>query len=314
MSAGNIFLNKSEVDRLKILIIRAGALGDTLMLMPLINALSGHQVTIVGRKPGIDYLEPFVEKCLDIERGGWHRLFSMDSDPDISWPEADHVIAFINDKEKIVSQNLGRIFTGSSIDIFSPFPAPDSKTHVVVHMAQALQAAGIPVNPRTVLDAALDKPAMGSNRGAGKKIVLHPGSGSRKKNYSPEFWLGLTTHIKKENPDLSLNIDFLLGPAEEDIALIVKKMTEENNTGIYICPEKEELLSILNDTCLYIGHDSGITHLAAMLGINTIVIFKESTIDQWRPLGPFVWLVEPDENPAVVLRNTAREIGRILCR
>ena len=80
---------------MKLLIIRAGALGDTLMLMPLINALKGYRIDILGRKPGIDYLEPYVDQCIDIERGGWHRLFSQETDFADPLFNADHVIAFI---------------------------------------------------------------------------------------------------------------------------------------------------------------------------------------------------------------------------
>ena len=218
---------------MKLLIIRAGALGDTLMLMPLLNALSGHQVAILGRKPGIDYLEPYAAQCIDIERGGWHRLFSAGPDIDIHHPEADHVIAFINDNENIVLRNLHHLFTGSKINLFPPFPAPDSGIHVVLHMAYAIQSAGIYVNPETIFDEALKKPLMRSDRGAGKKIVLHPGSGSRKKNYSPDFWSDLLARIKKENQDIPMEICFLLGPAEEDMVSIFGQMAEEHGAEIY---------------------------------------------------------------------------------
>jgi heptosyltransferase-3 len=48
----------------------------------------------------------------------------------------------------------------------------------------------------------------------------------------------------------------------------------------------------LRKACLYLGHDSGITHLAAMLGIPTVALFTESNAVQWHPLGPAVQVVQ----------------------
>lgn len=295
-------------DRLKILIIRAGALGDTLMLMPLIRALSeDNQIIILGRKPGIDYLEPYVKQCINIERGGWHRLFGRDSNIDISCPQVDRIVAFINDKENIVSENILHMFPDSKIKIFPPFPDPDLKTHVAIHMLKSLQSAGIPVDPQTAFDETTNRPVMKSKRVTGKKIVFHPGSGSKKKNYSPEFWLDLSTRLKKENPDPSIEICFLLGPSEEDFSPLVERKAEAYGSEIVICPNKKKLLSILNRACLYIGHDSGVTHLAAMLGVNTIALFKSSSIDQWRPLGPSVKVIEAGSNEKDILEKVAGE-------
>ena len=289
---------------MKILIIRSGALGDTLMLMPLINALSDHKIIVLGRKPGIDYLEPYVRQCFDIERGGWHRLFIRGSDIDMPCPQVDNVIAFINDKENIVSGNLNHLFPFSKINIFPPFPDPGSKAHVVIHMLSCLKSAGIPVDPQAAFNAALNQPAMKSGKAKRKKTVLHPGSGSMKKNYSPDFWFNLSARIKSAGP--SMDIYFLLGPAEEEIFHIVEKKAGECDAEI-ICPVGKELLSTLNNTLLYIGHDSGVTHLAAMLGINTIALFKNSSIYQWRPLGPSVKIIESGGDEESILKRTVGE-------
>ena len=39
---------------------------------------------------------------------------------------------------------------------------------------------------------------------------------------------------------------------------------------------------------LYLGNDSGVTHLAAAMGIPTVALFGPSDDRQWRPLGPAV--------------------------
>ena len=45
----------------------------------------------------------------------------------------------------------------------------------------------------------------------------------------------------------------------------------------------------------YLGNDSGITHLAAMLGIPTVAIFGPSDPLIWRPVGPDVEVIEVAE-------------------
>jgi ADP-heptose:LPS heptosyltransferase len=47
---------------------------------------------------------------------------------------------------------------------------------------------------------------------------------------------------------------------------------------------------------LYVGQDSGVTHLAAMIGAPTIALFRHSSVAQWRPLGPRVKVIEARES------------------
>lgn len=272
---------------MKILIIRAGALGDTLMLMPSINVLKDeHEIIIAGRSPAIEYLKPYVERCIDLERGEWHRLYNAQARFDTLQIMPDQITGFLNDKDNIVLDNLFHLFPGAKIDIFPPFPGPDNSSHIAFYMASAIQSAGIDIDPRAAFSEALTKPLMGHRRGKGKRIVLHPGSGSGDKNYPPEFWLDMSGEIKGKLPE-SFDITILIGPAEKGIIRAF-----DNNAELYISQNREELLSLFDNTSLYIGHDSGVTHVAAMMGIDTIALFRKSPIQNWRPLGPCVNIVE----------------------
>ncbi|NLD36204.1 MAG: glycosyltransferase family 9 protein [Desulfatiglans sp.] len=273
---------------MKILIIRAGALGDTLMLMPSIKAMRDeHEVIIAGRSPGIEYLDPWVEKCIDLERGEWHKLYSTHARFDTLLTTPDQVTGFLNDTDNIIRDNLSHLFPGAKIDIFPPFPEPDSETHVAIYMAKAIKSTGIRIDPHAAFYEAYKKPVIRAKTGKGKRIVLHPGSGSIKKNYPPELWLDLLRCIREKIMTTPYEINVLIGPAEEGI---IKAF--DNNADIYISQDREHLLSILDNTCLYIGHDSGVTHLAAMMGINTIALFRKSRVKNWGPVGPNVKIIE----------------------
>jgi ADP-heptose:LPS heptosyltransferase len=293
---------------MKILILRAGALGDTLMLMPVITAMRGeHEIILAGRTPGIEYLKPWVDRVIDLERGEWHRLYTPHARFDSLLTTPHQVIGFLNDTDNIILDNLSHLFPDAKIDIFPPFPAPDNRSHVAFYMAKAIQSACINIDPHIAFDEAFKKPMMGPKRGKGKRIVLHPGSGSRDKNYPPQFWLDLLRGIKEENLSGAFDINVLIGPAEEDI---VKAF--DNKREVCISQDREQLLSVLNNSFLYIGHDSGVTHLAAMMGINTIALFRGSSITNWQPTGPCVNIVEESGSMKSILDQTlALALGMI---
>jgi heptosyltransferase III len=286
---------------LKILFIRAGALGDTLMLMPSINSLrNGHEIIIAGRRPAIDYIQPYVDRCVDIESSGCHRLFMTDTvgPLDLSLPPPDHVVAFLNDTQGMVLTNLKTCFPNSAVSIFPVFPPEGDDRHIALYMAQAIRETGLPINASDVFGDSFQHPIMApedSLSGETGPVVIHPGSGSQKKNYPPLFWLQLIREMRKKVLGDSRRIVMLFGPAEEGVVALFRNELREKDVELKVLPDKEELISILSKASVYIGHDSGVTHLAAMLGRPVIAIFKESSIERWRPLGTKVRIIRNGE-------------------
>ena len=77
-----------------------------------------------------------------------------------------------------------------------------------------------------------------------------------------------------------------------------------------MAPDREKLCAHLRGARLYVGPDSGITHLAAMHGAPTIALFKGTPVFQWGPLGPAVRVIEnEDAGPPLVTQivETAME-------
>lgn len=294
---------------MRVLIIRSGALGDTLMLMPSIVYFNRKEdILIAGRSPGIDYLRPYVKECIDMERGGWHKIFMEKSGEinsiSIPKPTPNHVISFMNDSTGVVSSNLKTLFPESRFAAFPPFPPTVEKIHTALYMAQSLESAGLPINSRTAFDEYLKRPLLAvtnfSRKGGG--IVFHPGSGSKEKNYSKEFWLEMVKYLKQVYDDKSMDYIVLLGPAEEDLLPFFKKASNEIRIKIIFCPEREELLTVLRQAFLYMGHDSGITHLAAMTGSPVIALYRRDT-DQWSPLGPNLKVIYSEEEKPEILKE-----------
>lgn len=298
------------------MIIRPAALGDTLMLVPPLAQMRGSaEVVLVGRSPALEFLRPYVEQCVDYEGPVWHQLFQDTCDGRLSStiPRADGVVAFLSDPDGVVEKNLRACQPGPSVFLFPPFPPKGAEIHVAVYLAECLEQAGLPVNPEEAFEAACYRALLEGRSPTirQKGIVFHPGSGGKGKNHSPDFWLELI-HASGEDPLLSgHHVVVLLGPAEERIHPFFTENLIRENAQILFSPEQEDLVSLLTKASLYIGHDSGITHLAAMLGTPTIALFKKSSVSRWAPLGPVVRVIRSDESSSGLagkVLKTARQM------
>lgn len=297
---------------LRALIIRPSALGDTLLLTPAVHQIADKaELTLLGRRPGVDFLKPFLKSCLDYETGGWHGLFLEEPNcKNIPFPEVDRVISFVSDPAGKVNKGLRKCLKHIPIFSFPPFPPKEERIHVALYLASCLKKSGLPVNPEEAIEEAGRRPLLTKNRPSrsGGVIVLHPGSGSKKKNYPPGFWLDL---IRGRDLEIFHKRVLLLGPAEEEWYKIFAKELSGVEIEIVISPNKDRLLFLLKEASFYIGHDSGITHLSAMLGTPTIALFKNSYPLQWAPLGPDVEVivdVEPHEVIYKKIKEKSREV------
>jgi hypothetical protein len=253
------------------------------------------KITLLGRRPAIDFLRPLTKDCLDYEQGGWHRLFSTQpSCKDSSFPETDKVISFISDPSGTVSRGLESCLGAVPVHSFPPFPPDEEKTHVASYLASCLQMSGLPVSPEKAIEDATKKPLLGKERVQRSQgiIVFHPGSGSNKKNYPPDLWIDL---IRNAGLSIATRCVLLLGPAEEGLRHFFTEEFSGEKVDIVYAPSVNELLALLRGTSLYVGHDSGVTHLSAMLGTPTVALFKSSDPSRWMPLGPEVTVIPPAE-------------------
>jgi ADP-heptose:LPS heptosyltransferase len=284
-------------------------LGDTLLLAPSLYQLT-HEVelTLVGRRPGIDFLTPLIEKSFDYEKGGWHTLFSKKPTcRDLPALDVERIICFLTDPDGDASKGLQACFPHVPHYCFRPFPSQEEKTHVAHYLAKCLHASGLSVDPQQAMEEATKRALLdGKNQvRSGHMVVLHPGSGSERKNFAIEIWVKLLREVCLE---LFQAVIVLLGPAEQELCEPFEKHQWDSNTRIIRCPQKEKLLSLLNEATLYIGHDSGITHLSALLGTPTIALFKNGKYVQWAPLGPYVTVITGDGEHQVVLERTREAI------
>ena len=302
---------------MEILILRPGALGDTLMILPsLVNISERQTITFVGRRPGLDFIRDFVKCPMDLEDPGWHRLFlerpALERLPVL---RTDVAVAFFSDKDGVIQRNLNNYFPHTPIYLFPSLPEEGEKVHIARYLSSCLKTAGFPVDPPSAFKNALNRPLIRIKRPSRYRsaVVAHPGSGGQDKNHPHDFWLKLLFRLVKEPDFQGVTPMVLLGPAERTLYSFFKKNLESIGGEISYYPDKKTLIGLLGNAHLYLGHDTGITHLAAMLGIPTIALFKKNNVAQWHPLGPVVRVIQNKE-PGVKLIEQVIKAARELSR
>jgi heptosyltransferase-3 len=296
---------------MRILIIRPGALGDTLQLIPALAQMRGHaEITLAAQSPGLEYLRPFAHECMDYERAGWHRLFIDDPSPWVKSPfsHTELAVAFLNDRGGKVADNLRAFMPQASIYVFPSSPRQEESVHTAFYLAKCMERSGCPLSAQRALEEAVRSPLLRDDAfpEAGKKIVIHPGSGGIAKNHPFDFWMTMLQAFKYRLSLDRSSFVLLLGPAEESFLSFYRQRFYDEKAEIIFSPEKETLTQLLRSAPFYLGHDSGITHLAAMLGTPTIALFKSSRVDQWRPLGPRVEVIQERESSLVLVEEVCK--------
>jgi heptosyltransferase-2 len=123
--------------------------------------------------------------------------------------------------------------------------------------------------------------------GGGKHmIILHPGSGSPTKNWPADKFAALAEKIETETDFMPLVV---AGEADDEAVRIMKKIIPDGR--MLINQPIEEVASILSVSAGYVGNDSGVTHLAAALGIPVVALFGPTNPQIWAPRGKNVCVV-----------------------
>jgi ADP-heptose:LPS heptosyltransferase len=107
-----------------------------------------------------------------------------------------------------------------------------------------------------------------------------------------QFYLDLAGILRQSNnPD----VRFILGPAEDE--QMVQRLVGEK---VERPKDVDALAQVLASASLYIGNDSGVSHLSGVLGTPTIALYKRTDPEIWGVVGRrVVNLQSQDENVAL---------------
>jgi ADP-heptose:LPS heptosyltransferase len=292
------------------LVIHQGALGDFILALPALEnlrkAFPQAQSVMMGYPRILELVEHrfYADRIISIDQKGMASFFvkggMLDQSLSNFFSTFDLVVMFGKDEKGVYTENLKRVCLGELLHL-GTFPSWEERVHIIDHLLQQLVQRGLPVkewNPRLFLNT-LDQEwgtKFWKERGvtkSGKKevIVLHPGSGSKKKVWPMERFLRLARILQE---DLSRNLLIVLGPAE---GAEVQKVFEEMEPkppffvkGLSLL----QLASVMEGCRLFIGNDSGVSHMAVALGLPTLVLFGPTDPNVWSPRGKKVAVVRKE--------------------
>lgn len=271
---------------MKTLVYHNGGLGDFIAIIPFLKNLrkeDANNISILG-KPFYAQLAKaagLIDEIHDANSINYTHLFSDYPD----FRTFDFLGSFnrffiFSDMASPLVTNIRR-FGNSQLFLQTPFPAEN--IHIINYHLSLINSNFtdadisfpefvIPQNHLAIIDDYFS-----DNQ---KKIAINPGSGSRIKNWAFDNYTNLSIYLK----NLGYKIFWICGPAEIDF-----KFAENDNIlkDINIL----SLTAFLKRCDVYIGNDSGVTHLAAASGCKTIALFGASNPDIWRPVGKQVRLV-----------------------
>ena len=290
----------------KLLVLSRGALGDVLLTLPLLAKLPSYfqadSLTLAGNHSILRLLAdlPFISEIMDHDRAEWAGLYQ--SPPHVgerlTVKILSHKAAIViakGDSDRAVS-GLKQLGLPTVLSLPSR-PPSGARVHLANHLLEALEPGLTPEliliqpRPEALAEAKKILTAFGPDRSPW--LALHPGSGGQKKNWPLSQWIELARQLSESG---YRNL-FILGPAEKGYDAVIRRELKPGTPFLAQDLPLPILAALLTLSHGYIGHDSGVSHLAAVLGVPTLAIFGPTDPACWAPVGPKVRTIAPASTP-----------------
>jgi len=277
----------------KILVIRGGAIGDFILTLPAITALRRHFPEACLEVLGYPHIvqlaveAELVNKVRSIEARALASFFArrgeLAEDLVDYFSEFDLILSYLYDPDEIFKTNVG-LCTGAQFISAPHRPDESAGIHATKVFLKPLERLAI-FEPDHV-----PRLSLSSGPSALDQLALHPGSGSEKKNWPEIKWAQLVQYLIDST---SFNLLLIGGEAEGDRLGRLIKPLPANRFRVAQSLPLPDLGRLLERCAGFIGHDSGISHLAAAVGLPGLILWGDTAEQIWRP---------PSEK-MIILRN-----------
>jgi heptosyltransferase-2 len=306
----------------KILVLRGGALGDFIVTLPALRGLRERwpraQVELAGNSTAaqLALARGWIDRVHSQHEARWAALYGdgalsaalaewlADFDLVLSyWPDPDGALA--------------RRFPLRANQQFVTAPAMPMRAPAAAHYCVPLRKFRIeprdyfvrlaPLGRERMLRVAEDRISQLAHARSyerervervecGNCIAIHPGSGSPRKNWPADNWRRLIDELsgpvslilgEAESPQWSAWAERLLedGGGNSEQRLGVKPL------HLFLNRPLEELVDHFARCRMFLGHDAGISHLAAACGARCVLLFGPTEPEVWAPPVPNVRVV-----------------------
>jgi heptosyltransferase-2 len=291
----------------KILVIRGGAIGDFILTLPAIAALRTAfpetHLEVLGY-PAVAELAraaQIIDAFRSIEARALARFFARNADLDPEWSryfESFNVIlSYLYDPDEIFKTNIARVSKAQFIQ-GTHRPNESEPLHATAVFLKPLERLAIfDADPLPRLAIPRDPKLPGE-----RWLAMHPGSGSPSKNWPEENWREL---IERMLALTDANILMAGGEAEGDKLARLARGLPPERSRVAQNLSLIELARLIAQCRAFVGHDSGITHLAAALGVPSVVLWGPSNEQIWRPPHSHVHVIKSGDGIARIAVDEA---------
>ena len=200
------------------------------------------------------------------------------------------VISYLFDPDEIFVANVRRCGVRQLVQA-SPRP---SELWAAEHYCKPLESLAIYVDapqPRVFPneDDRRDAERFFDGMEDGKVVAVHPGSGSDRKNWPVEKFAAVCRWLVDE---MSAQLVMVRGEADEVPGRRLLEALGSRPVRVAEGLQLPELGAVLERCALFLGNDSGITHLAVAVTPPTIALFGPVSQWVWEPRGERVCVVK----------------------
>lgn len=286
-------------------LIHAGALGDLVLALHFARSADPRSTTplqlIARTHLGSRLPELLVPRIAQHSPDSLqlHWLFGGEGDPPEQLAQlvcGHDVISMLGGGEPCAGR-LRSLSARSLLDI-DPRPRPGSQRHIVDHWRTAAAGSGrlIPacarqsggwqaVVPKEFRTACRRR--LGIDDGA-RVVLIHPGSGGAGKCWPAAAFAETAQRLQRYGFEAGV----VLGPVELERWSAEQCEPLRRAATLFRAESADGLVELLAASDLWIGNDSGPSHLAALLSIPTIVLFGPTSAAVWKPIGAGVAAIQ----------------------
>ena len=289
----------SDAQIIRKLVLLPGALGDFICFLPALDFVATScKVDLLARGEYSD-IAPASVRTQSLERFEVRRLFVSGGNANTEvkkfFAKYVHIYSWTGNGQALFEQQLKSACTGS-VELF-PFRPRDRRTHQTDHYLSCLsceQSASVPALTLHQECIQWTEDFWRVHELRDKKVLaLAPGSGARQKNWPAASFRTVAQWWRRMVGGV---VCVVLGPVEDE-------------RGGYQCllPDAEvvhgerlgNIAALLSKCDVYVGNDSGITHLAGAVGVPTLALFGPSDPRQWAPRGRAVHILAAHEDESL---------------
>lgn len=282
------------------ILIHSGALGDFLLALHMVARVRdrGEPVDFLGRgEHGLLGCEGgFLRRRWNVEHSGFHQLYADAKISDeLGGILKSHEVVLLSTAhpERNVMVEAISMISGARVFSFDPRADARARAHITHQWERQLTAAGMPselgVARLKVPDRKIEEAESRAGwRETSMRVVIQPGSGGRRKNWPLDHFIAVAARLQQAE---DTDVCFLMGPVEAEM-WSGKELGRLRSVGSCIGGlSLEESAAFISGADLFIGNDSGMSHLAAAMGRPVLAIFGATRPEIWRPLGEQVYVL-----------------------